>query len=133
MFDGVVKNLMNAGKGYHIKFCVMTSRWNSGFDRGKNVLKGFSTQDANYYLKEPHPNYKLFMFDTWEQAFLVKYMIEFLEGEDEGDEGTMMRRKMVFMKDFLITCLGCPHPDLRYQSSHPNLLLNTQSSLSARS
>ena len=57
------------------------------------------------------------MLDTWEQAFLVKYMIEFLEGEDEGDEGTMMRRKMVFMKDFLITCLGCPRPDLRYQTS----------------
>ena len=25
MFDGVVKNLMNTGKGYHIKSCVMTS------------------------------------------------------------------------------------------------------------
>ena len=42
--------------------------------------------------------------------------------------GMTMRTKMVFMKDFLITCLECPHPDLRYKSSHPNLILNTQSS-----
>ena len=38
-------------------------------------------------MKEPYPNYKPFMLDTWEQAFLLKYMIKFLEGEDEGDEG----------------------------------------------
>ena len=36
----------------------MTSWWNSGFDGGENMLIGFSTQDANFYLKEPHPNYK---------------------------------------------------------------------------
>ena len=61
------------------------------------------------------------MLDLWEQPFFVKYIIEFLEGEDEGNDNENK-------DDFLMTCLGCPHPDLRYQSSHPNLILNTQSS-----
>ena len=101
MFDNVVKNLMNMGKGYHIKSCVITPWWNSGFDEGENILIGFSTQDANYYLKEPYPNYKPFMLDTWEQAFLVKYMIEFLEGEDEGDEGNDDENKDGIYERFL--------------------------------
>lgn len=49
---------VNMGKGHHLRSYVMTSWWNSGFDGGENMLIGFSTQDANFYLKEPHPNYK---------------------------------------------------------------------------
>ena len=37
------------GKGYHIKDCVMTSWWNSGFDGGENVLIGQS--NINFAVK----------------------------------------------------------------------------------
>ena len=41
------------------------------------------------------------MFDTWEQVLLVKYMIEFLEGEDEGDEGNDDENEDGIYKRFL--------------------------------
>ena len=58
-------------------------------------------KNAKYYLKEPHLNYKPFMLNLWEQPFLVKYMIEFLEGEDEGDEGNDDENKDGIYERFL--------------------------------
>ena len=54
------------------------------------------------------------MLDLWEQAFLVKYIIEFLEGEDEGDEGNDNENKDGIYERFFdyLSGMSPPRPEL---------------------
>jgi len=85
-FNGFVKPLLNLeGVGDPVKECLLLSWWYSGFDGGDGCIIGFSTENANYHLQNPTEKYKEFMQNVWEEGFLVKYLIEYLTGENDDD------------------------------------------------
>jgi len=88
-FSGHMKSLFDPeGRGAAVKDCDLLSWWYSGFDGGDGCIIGVSTNDCDYHLMTPNDSYLLFMRDIMEQGFLVKYLIEYLETDNDDDNSS---------------------------------------------
>lgn len=66
----------------------LTSWWADGFDQNDNVVLGFSSESADYYLIKASEKYQPFTKSLYEKTYLAECIIEFVGKEKGGNSAT---------------------------------------------